>query len=108
MKKRSRHPPHYFLTDRLAQLRDPIPTRPLQPNGGRTMRRWFLATWATLFAAAAMAPAGALPLGPAAMRPAVEAITPVEQTACWRRGLRGWGWYPCWGWYGSSYYYRHW
>ena len=71
------------------------------------MRRWFLATWATLFAAAAMAPAGALPLGPAAMRPAVEAITPVEQTACWRRGLRGWGWYPCWGWYGSAYY-DHW
>jgi hypothetical protein len=65
------------------------------------MRRWFLATAATLFAAAAMTPAGALPLGPAAVRPAVEAVNPVEQTICWRQGWRGWGWYPCWGWYGS-------
>jgi hypothetical protein len=48
------------------------------------MRSWFLAATATLFTAAVMTPAGALPLGPSAVRPAVEAVNPVEQTACWR------------------------
>jgi hypothetical protein len=57
-----------------------------------------------------MTPAGALPLGPGALRPAVEAAKPVEQTACWRAGWRGWGWYRCWGgaYYGGPYYYHHW
>ena len=71
------------------QLRDPLPTRPFQPNGGRTMRRWFFAIAATLFAAVAMTPAGALPLGPAAMRPTPETANPVEQTACWRLARLG-------------------
>jgi hypothetical protein len=66
-----------------------------------TTRHWFLAAATTLFTAAVMTPAGALPFGPGALRPAVEAVTPVEQTACWRAGWRGWGWYPCWG---SAYY----
>jgi hypothetical protein len=70
------------------------------------MRRWFLAAATTLFTATVMTPAGALPLGPGALRPAVEAAKPVEQTACWR----GWGWYRCWGgaYYGGPYYYHHW
>jgi len=73
------------------------------------MRRWFLAAAATLLTAAAITTAGALPLGPGAARPAVETINPVEQTACWRWGWRGWGWYPCWGAYhGGPYYYHHW
>ncbi|HLN08609.1 MAG TPA: hypothetical protein VK281_06600 [Xanthobacteraceae bacterium] len=38
----------------------------------------------------------AMPIG-AAVRPAAEAINPVEKTACWRPG---WGWYPC------GYYWR--
>jgi hypothetical protein len=72
--------------------------------------RWFLAATATLFTAAVMTPAGALPLGPGAVRPAVEAVNPVEQTACWRWGWRGWGWYPCGGgaYYAGPYYYHHW
>jgi hypothetical protein len=101
--KRSRAPPHYLLSARLAQLRDPMP----KPMEG-TMRRWFLAAAATLLTAAAITTAGALPLGPGAARPAVETINPVEQTACWRWGWRGWGWYPCWGAYhGGPYYYHH-
>ena len=68
------------------------------------MRRWFFAIAATLFAAVAMTPAGALPLGPAAMRPTPETANPVEQTACWRLARL----YPCWGWYSSPYYYHHW
>ena len=81
------------------------------------MRRWFLAAAgaATLLTAAAMTPAGALPLGLGAMRPAAEAVNPVDKAACWRWGWHGWGWYPCWGggdydggYYGRPYYYRHW
>jgi hypothetical protein len=29
-----------------------------------------------------------------------QSINPIEKTACWRWGWRGWGWYPCgyyWG-----------
>jgi hypothetical protein len=30
---------------------------------------------------------------------AEQSISPIEKTACWRWGWRGWGWYPCgyWG-----------
>jgi hypothetical protein len=31
---------------------------------------------------------------------AEQSINPIEKTACWRWGWRGWGWYPCgyfWG-----------
>jgi len=69
------------------------------------MRRWFFAIAATLFAAVAMTPAGALPLGPAAMRPTRPLTRSSRPHA---GGLRGWGWYPCWGWYSSPYYYHHW
>jgi len=33
--------------------------------------------------------------GPAGVRGAIDAISPVEKTACWRWGWHGWGWYPC-------------
>jgi len=39
--------------------------------------------------------AQALPLSPSdGVRAAAEAVSPVEQTACWRFGWHGWGWYP--------------
>jgi len=31
---------------------------------------------------------------------AEQSISPIEKTACWRSGWRGWGWYPC-GYYGD-------
>lgn len=34
-------------------------------------------------------------LAGASVRIAADSITPLEQTACWRRGWHGWGWYPC-------------
>ena len=48
---------------------------------------------------------------PGAVRPAAEAVNPIENTACWRRGWNGWGWYPCGGgaYYGGGPdYYHHW
>jgi hypothetical protein len=42
-------------------------------------------------------PAGALSLDPNAVRPAVDAVSAIEKTACWRPGWHGWGWYHCWG-----------
>lgn len=61
------------------------------------MRRLFV----TLAGALALAgPVGsglanATTLGSTAVRSAVDSITSVEKTACWRRGWHGWGWYPC-------------
>ena len=36
----------------------------------------------------------AMPLDPV-LRPAAQALNPVEKTACWRVGRFGWGWYGC-------------
>jgi hypothetical protein len=75
------------------------------------MRCWFLAAAAATLLTAAMSPAGALPLDPGAVRFAAEAVNPIENTACWRRGWNGWGWYPCGGgaYYGGGPdYYHHW
>jgi len=41
----------------------------------------------------------ALPLGRAA-----QSINPIEKTACWRLGWRGWGLYPCYYYYAYPYY----
>ena len=60
------------------------------------MRRWFLAAAAATVLTAAMSPAGALPLDPGAVRPAAEAVNPIENTACWR-GLERLGLVPVWG-----------
>jgi hypothetical protein len=39
--------------------------------------------------------AGALPIANAASaHAAYDAVSPVERTACWGYGRRGWGWYP--------------
>lgn len=46
--------------------------------------------------------------------PAAQSINPIEKTACWRWGWRGWGWYPCgyfgggYGYYPGYYGYRRW
>jgi hypothetical protein len=48
---------------------------------------------------------GAPPLGQAA-----QSINPIEKTACWRLGWRGWGLYPCgyyYGGYGGYPYYGY-
>lgn len=31
------------------------------------------------------------------LRTATDSVSSVENTACWRRGWHGWGWYPCGG-----------
>ena len=50
--------------------------------------------------------------GPAGIREAADAVSPVEKTACWRWGWRGWGWYPCYyrsyGWRGYGWRWRRW
>jgi len=62
-----------------------------------------LATAGALLAAAALTtgPTQAMTLGaPAAVNGAAATLDPVDHVACWRRGWRGWGWYPCgprWG-----------
>ena len=44
--------------------------------------------------------------GPAGIREAADAVSPVEKTACWRWGWRGWGWYPCYRYWGYRYGWR--
>lgn len=48
------------------------------------------------FAGALMcSPADAAPVGAAqGVRAAAESVSSVENTACWRFGWHGWGWYP--------------
>jgi hypothetical protein len=61
-------------------------------------KRITLAAAAALFSAAAVmsAPAQAVPFGsPSGVLGAAEALNPIEKTACWRYGWRGYGWYPC-------------
>lgn len=63
-----------------------------------------LAAVAALVSAAMLlsAPGQAMTPGTAAgVKGAAATLNPVEKTACWRYGWRGWGWYPC-GWYGGS------
>jgi endosialidase-like protein len=67
-----------------------------------------LAAVAALFAAVMLlsAPSQAMTPGTASgVKGAAAAIDPVEKTACWRYGWRGWGWYPCY--YGAYYPYRY-
>jgi hypothetical protein len=54
--------------------------------------------------------AGAVTLDPAAIRPAIEAVNPVEKTLCWRWGWHGWWYYPCGYWVGPrwGWHHRHW
>jgi hypothetical protein len=49
---------------------------------------------ALLTAGAMSAPAGAMPASDAGLRAARDAISPIEQAACWRFGSHDWGWYP--------------
>lgn len=84
------------------------------------MRRLtMLAAAAALFSAAALtsAPSQAMPVG-TGVQGAAETINPVDKAACWRRGWRGWGWYPCfygpriygprvYGWYGHRWGWGH-
>ncbi len=65
-----------------------------------------LAAMAALFSAAMLlsAPSQAMTPGTAAgVKGAAATLDPVEKTACWRYGWRGWGWYPCY--YGGYYPY---
>jgi len=48
----------------------------------------------------AAAMVAAAPLGQAG-----QTINPIEKTACWRLGWRGWGLYPCGFYYGAYPYY---
>jgi len=69
-----------------------------------------LAAVAALFAAVMLlsAPSQAMTPGTApGVKGAAAAIDPVEKTACWRYGWRGWGWYPCYYGYGYGYPYRY-
>jgi hypothetical protein len=65
---------------------------------------------ATIVTAGSMATRSeAMPIGPA-LRPAIEAVNPVERTACWRWGWHGPRYYyarpwPFWGW---RWHHRHW
>ena len=69
------------------------------------MRNLTLVAAAVLAAAAlAATPARALPLGGDAVRGAATPLDPVEHVrSCWRFGLHGWGWYPCYYYYSGSY-----
>jgi hypothetical protein len=75
-----------------------------------------LAAVAALFSAAMLlsAPSQAMTPGTAAaVKGAAATLDPVEKTACWRWGWRGWGWYPCWGYgprwgWGGGWGYRRW
>jgi hypothetical protein len=79
--------------------------------------------WTPLAAAAALSASWLIPAPSQAMTPgtapgvkgAAATLDPVEKTACWRYGWRGWGWYPCYyggyypyGGYGYGYGYRRW
>jgi len=81
-----------------------------------------LAALAALSASVLLAaPSQAMTPGTAAgVKGAAATLDPVEKTACWRWGWRGWGWYPCgyyggyrwgygprWGW-GGGWGYRRW
>ena len=63
---------------------------------------------ASAIVAAKLGSAGAVPLDPAAMRPAVGAVNPIEKTLCWRWGWHGWGYYPCGYWVAPRWGWRHW
>jgi hypothetical protein len=67
------------------------------------MRNLTLAAALLAVAALAAAPAQALPLGVDAVRGAAATLDPVDQVrACWRFGWHGWGWYPCYYYYGGA------
>ena len=60
---------------------------------------------AALLAAATLTatPSRALPLGADAVRATAVTLDPVDQvSACWRYGWHGWGWYPCYYYYGGG------
>ena len=60
---------------------------------------------AALLAAATLTatPSRALPLGADAVRTAAVTLDPVDQVgASWRYGWHGWGWYPCYYYYGGG------
>jgi hypothetical protein len=79
------------------------------PEGGVHMRNIVLAATCAAALLAAAAPAGAMILDPGAARSAAASIDLVDQTACWRWGWHGWGWYPCWGWrYNHWHHWHHW
>jgi hypothetical protein len=72
----------------------------------------------TITLAAAMLSAVALMSGPTqamtsatphGVRGAAEALSPIDNVACWRYGVVGWGWYPCAYYVGprSGYYYSY-
>jgi hypothetical protein len=52
---------------------------------------------ALLTASAMSAPVEAMPASDAGLRAARDAISPIEQAACWQHGSHGWGWYLCCG-----------
>src|ERR1700674_2892261 len=61
------------------------------------MRRFLLVAMGATTILLAGSPASrteAMPIG-SALRPAIEAINPVEDIACRRPGWHGWGWYRC-------------
>jgi hypothetical protein len=60
-------------------------------------------------AALLSAPVSAMTIGaPAGVLGAAQTISPVDDVAaCWRYGWRGWGWYPCGGyWRGGPWGYH--
>jgi hypothetical protein len=78
-----------------------------------------LAAVVAMFSASMLlaAPSQAMTPGTAAgVKGAAGTLDPVEKTACWRYGWRGWGWYPCYyggyypyyGGYGYGWGYRRW
>ena len=70
-----------------------------------------LAAVAALFSASVLlsAPGQAMTPGTAAgVKGAAAVIDPVEKTACWRWGWRGWSWYPCYYGVYPGYGYRYW
>ena len=74
-----------------------------------SMRKIVLAATCAAALLAVAAPAGAMILDPGAARSAAASIDLVDQTACWRWGWHGWGWYPCWGWrYNHWHRWHHW
>lgn len=69
-----------------------------------------VATAIAILAAGAIGSTRSEAMTPADLGPAIDEASPVEQTACWRYGWRGWGWYRWCGhrrYYGPYYgYYR--
>src|SRR5271157_3472436 len=79
-------------------------------DGGSPLRKILLGTaGACAFTmAGALTPADAISLDPTAVRPAIDAVNPVEKASCWQYGWHGWGWYPCgYYYYGGPYWGRH-